>query len=86
MNLKEALDANYPPYFIYGKVLSSQNGLFRLEQSLDKNDKVYVDPSVLKQIYDERVEVLKALEEFALALKKVAPLAVDLMLEQVIED
>lgn len=86
MTLKEALDASYPPYFIYGKVLSNQIGSFRLEQSLDKNDEVYVDPSVIQQIYEEREEVLKMLWHFAQALKKANPLAVDLLLDQKIED
>lgn len=86
MTLKEALNANFQPYFIYGKILTSQNASFRLEQSLYGEDKVYVSPEVLKQIHQERVEVLEALEKFALALQQANPLAVDLLVDQKIED
>lgn len=84
MTLKEALGSNFPPYFMYGKVLASQNGSFRLEHSIS-NEKVYVAPGTVEQICREREEALKMIEELALALKKANPLALDLMFDQEIE-
>lgn len=84
MTLKEVLDSNFPPYFMYGKVLASQNGSFRLEHSIS-SEKVYVAPETLEQICREREEVLKMLEKIAEALRKAHPVALDLMFDQEIE-
>lgn len=85
MILKEVLDANFPPYFMYGKVLTSQNGSFRLEHSTS-NEQVYVAPETLEQICREREEVLKMTESLALALRAAKPLALDLLFDQEIEN
>ena len=84
MTLKEALGSNFPPYFMYGKVLASQNGSFRLEHSIS-SEKVYVPPQTVEQICRERKEVLKMVESLAVALQAASPLALDLLLGQEIE-
>ena len=84
MTLKEALGSNFPPYFMYGKVLASQNGSFRLEHSIS-SEKVYVAPEMAEQICREREEVLKMVESLAVALQAASPLALDLLLGQEIE-
>ena len=84
MTLKEILVSNFPPYFMFGRVLASQNGSFRLEHSIS-SEKVYVPPQTVEQICREREQVLKMIEELALALKKANPLALDLMFDQEIE-
>ena len=86
MTLKEILNSKFQPYFLYGKVLTSQDASFRLEYSLRTDDKVYVAPETLKQICGEREEVLKMLEQLSRALKKASPFALDLILDQEIED
>jgi len=84
MTLEEALGSNFPPYFMYGKVLASQNGSFRLEHSIS-SEKVYVAPETAEQICREREEVLKMVESLAVALQAASPLALDLLLGQEIE-
>lgn len=84
MTLKAILASNFPPYFMYGKVLASQNGSFRLEHSIS-SEKVYVAPETAEQICREREEVLKMVESLAVALQAASPLALDLLLGQEIE-
>jgi len=86
MTLKEILSSKFPPYFLYGKVLSSQDASFRLEYSLGNDDKVYVAPEILDQICREREEVLKMLEQLANELQKSSRLGLELILDQKIED
>lgn len=84
MTLKEILASSFPPYVMYGKVLASQNGSFRLEHSIS-SEKVYVAPETVEQICREREEVLKMVESLAVALQAASPLALDLLLGQEIE-
>lgn len=84
MTLKEILASSFPPYVMYGKVLASQNGSFRLEHSIS-SEKVYVAPEMAEQICREREEVLKMVESLAVALQAASPLALDLLLGQEIE-
>lgn len=84
MTLKEFLNLKFPPYFMYGKVLASQNASFRLEHSLN-NDRVYVAAETLEQICREREEALAMLEKLAEALRKAQPRALDLLFDQEIE-
>lgn len=86
MTLKEILNLKFPSYFLYGKVLTSQDASFRLEYSLHKDDKVYVAPETLTQICKEREEVLEMLEKLANELKKSSRLGLELILDQVIDD
>lgn len=86
MTLKEILSSKFPPYFLYGKVLASQNASFRLEHSLHKDDKIYVAWDALDKICQEREEVLEMLEKLANELKQSSRLGLELIFDQKIED